>query len=58
MLWELGKDAFNEYSLLATIHETLYGAELPREMAADAQPMHRHLDIFGSQNRSHDSAME
>jgi len=39
MLWELGKDAFNEYSLLATIHETLYGAELPREMAADAQPM-------------------
>lgn len=27
MIWELGKDAFNEYSLLNTIHETIYGKE-------------------------------
>ncbi len=25
MLWELGKDAFNEYSILTTVHEALYG---------------------------------
>lgn len=29
MLWELGKDAFNEYSILNTVHEALYGPTLP-----------------------------
>ncbi|HMQ46860.1 MAG TPA: glycosyl hydrolase family 18 protein [Saprospiraceae bacterium] len=28
MIWELGKDAFNEYSLLNTIYETIYGKEV------------------------------
>lgn len=29
MLWELGKDAYNEYSLLSTVHETLFGPSSP-----------------------------
>ncbi|MCB0612748.1 MAG: T9SS type A sorting domain-containing protein [Lewinellaceae bacterium] len=37
MLWELGKDAYNEYSILATVYQTLYasGAMTPDEMLAD-----------------------
>ena len=39
MLWELGKDAFNEYSLLSTVYETVHGsgAPTPREMLVDSR---------------------
>ncbi|MCB0593619.1 MAG: T9SS type A sorting domain-containing protein [Phaeodactylibacter sp.] len=37
MLWELGKDAYNEYSILSAVHETIFGPGRPEEMLADAK---------------------
>ena len=39
MLWELGKDAYNEYSILSTVYHTIYGpgSEPPGEILADGK---------------------